>query len=167
MKLRKTYNLNQNGYKYTTVHCPDTELDMGQTTKLIKECKGCDDYKGMLDDISGNYVRCKWHKPTELIESRDMTTKYHVNQKLMRALNAFDIHPNEFDLGARHVKDLATKKYKEKLFKYHPDTSRINPDKANKKLRRFRNAFDKINNLTLSPPTNDTLDTYLELGGDL
>jgi len=167
MKLRKTYNLVQNGYRYTTVHCPDTELELGQTTKLIKECKVCDDYKGILDDDSGKYVRCKWHKPTELIESRDMTTKYHINQRLMRALNSFDIHPDEFDMGLRHVKDLATKRYKEKLFKYHPDTTKVGLDKANRKLRKFRNAFDKIDKLTLSPPTSDNIDIYIELGGEL
>ena len=163
MKLRKIGKT----FSYKTVHCPDTVLESGQTTKRIRECEDCDYYKGVLNDDSGKYVRCNWLPTKGLIESRDMNTKYHVNQKTMRALNTLDIHPDEFDFGLSHVKHLATKKYKEKLFKYHPDTSKFNRDKASRMLMRYRNAFDRIDKLTLSPPTDETMDTYLDLGGEL
>ena len=167
MKLRKIYNLKHKSsgktYHYTTIHCPDTELEIGQTTKLTHECRPCENYKGILDDESGKYVKCEFKKIAGLID--DVDTKFYVSKKLMRALNHFGIHPNEFDGGLRHVKNLAKKGYKEKLFKYHPDTTRIRPEKANRKLRTLRNMFDKIDDLKLVPPTENTLDTYLELHG--
>ena len=170
MRLRKSYKVKRGKKKYDYISCPDSDLDRN-TTKLIHQCKGCEFYHGVLDDISGKYIRCDYSKPRARIDKgnyKEMDdTRFYVNKRLMWRLKHLNIHPDEFEQGLGHVKGLAKKRMRERLHIYHPDTTELAPKKAKRELKKLIKSVEEIEKLKLTPPTDETFDKYVEMGGKI
>jgi len=169
MRLRKSYKVRQKGRNktYDYVTCPDTESERGNTTKLIHQCKPCDSYHGILDDISGLYVRCGFFKPRDALDiNREVfieDTRFYVNKRLMWSLKYFGIQPAEFEYGLSHVKRKAKSEFRKRIRDFHPDTTDLEDKRANRELRKLMNMYARIDRLKLTPPTDDTINAHLDL----
>jgi len=158
MKLRKFHKFrHENGRDYTRINCPDSSLynTITHTTRAISTCRKCIYNKGHLNDTVGTFVRCAFINPSPKLNGKWVSwdRPYYITQSLMTALIFFNIHPDQL-ISLSQLKRDIKKKRQHMLPIFHPDTTSLNPIKAQKGLTKLQKMHKRIKELKILPNKN-------------